>query len=87
MNLISLPCVSTYFSLETGKVKSVLSGDVSLLLVQPGTMQVSGDALAVTSLLACPTPRLGFKPKSFTQHKNLKKKKKKNICEVLQTST
>jgi hypothetical protein len=71
MNLIHSPCVFTYLSLETGKVKSVLSGNVSLLLVQPGTMQVSGDALPATSFLAYPTPRLGFKPKSFTQHISL----------------
>jgi hypothetical protein len=60
--------------LETGKVKNVLSGNFSLLLAQPSTMQVSGDALSVTSLLVCPTPRLGFKPKSFTQHINLNAK-------------
>jgi hypothetical protein len=71
MNLISLSCVVTYLSLEIGKVKSVLSVNVTLLLAQPGTMQVSGDVLAVTLLLECTTPRLGFKPKSFIKDTNL----------------
>jgi hypothetical protein len=52
-------------------VKNVLSGHVILLLLQSGTMQVSGDVLPFTSPLANPSPGLGFKPESFTQHINL----------------
>jgi hypothetical protein len=60
----------TYLSFKIGKVKNVLSGHVILVLAQPGTMQVNGGAPSLTSLLEDPTPGLGFKPESVSQHIN-----------------